>query len=193
MMRYAIPLAGALALSAALPAAAQTGDIARGRIELAGRTPPACVIRTARAGNANNASFVGSGPSSGEIRIAELVDPQTAQPRAAEMVIELPVVCNAAHRLTLTSANGGLLREGGNPGNRQTATGFADLLGYQLDANWNSRVLTLNAAASPLAMLDVPDGMAGDLSLRLSIPAGGGPLVAGRYSDTVVIELHVSS
>lgn len=190
---HAISLAGALALIAALPTAAQTGDTAHGRIELAGRTPPACVIRTARAGNASNASFVGAGPSSGEIRIAELVDPQTAQPRAAQMVIELPVVCNAAHRLTLTSANGGLLRDGGNPGNRQTAAGFADLLGYQLDANWDNRVLTLNAAASPLATLDVPDGMAGDLSLRLSIPAGGGPLVAGRYSDTVVIELHVSS
>lgn len=192
MMRYAIPLAGALALSVALPAAAQTGD-ARGRIELAGRTYPACVIRSARAGTAVNASFIGAGPSSGEIRIAELVDPQTAQPRAAEMVIELPVVCNAAHRLTLSSANGGLLRDGGNRANRQSATGFGDVLGYQLDANWANRVLTLNAATSPLAALDVPDGTAGDLSLRLSIPAGGGALTAGRYSDTVVIELHVSS
>lgn len=192
MMRYAIPLAGALAFSAALPAAAQTGD-ARGRIELAGRTYPACVIRSARAGTAVNASFIGAGPSSGEIRIAELVDPQSAQPRAAEMVIELPVVCNAAHRLTLSSANGGLLRDGGNRTNRQSATGFGDVLGYQLDANWANRALTLNAATSPLAVLDVPDGTAGDLSLRLSIPAGGGALTAGRYSDTVVIELHVSS
>ena len=48
-------------------------------------------------------------------------------------------------------------------------------------------------SAKMLATLDVPDGMAGDLSLRLSISAGGGPLVAGRYSDTVVIELNVSS
>ena len=193
MMAHALPLAGPLALIAALPAVAQTGETARGRIELAGRTYPACVIRTARAGNAVNASFIGAGPSSGEIRIAELVDPQTAQPRAAELVIELPVVCNAAHRLTLTSANGGLLRDGGNPANRQSATGFGDVLGYQLNANWANRALTLNAAASPLAVLDVPDGTAGDLSLRLSIPAGGGALTAGRYSDTVVIELHVSS
>ncbi|WP_423603660.1 hypothetical protein [Sphingomonas sp. MS122] len=186
-------LTGTLALMAASPAAAQTGDTARGRIEIAGRTPPACLIRTARAGNALNASFIPAGPSSGEIRIAELVDPQTAEPRAAEMVIELPVVCNAAHRLTLTSTNGGLLREGGNARNRQTAGAFGELLGYQLDANWGSRALTLNAATAPLATLDVPDGMAGDLLLRLSIPAGGGPLVAGRYSDTVVIELNVSS
>lgn len=183
----------ALALMAASPAAAQAGDVARGRVEIAGRTPPACLIRTARAGEALNASFAPSGPSSGEIRIAELVDPQTAQPRAAAMVIELPVVCNAAHRLTLSSANGGLLREGGDPRNRQTASGFGELLGYQLDASWGGRVLILDAAEAPLAALDIPDGATGDLSLRLSIPAGGGPLVAGRYSDTVVIELNVSS
>ena len=118
-MMLARLLTGALALIAGSPVAAQTGDTARGRIEIAGRTPPACLIRTARAGNALNASFVSAGPSSGEIRIAELVDPQTAEPRAAEMVIELPVMCNAAHRLTLTSTNGGLLREGGNARNRQ--------------------------------------------------------------------------
>ncbi|MCP3729546.1 spore coat U domain-containing protein [Sphingomonas sp. MG17] len=186
-------LIGTLALAAALPAAAQSPDVARGRLELAGQTPAVCLIKTARAGSAQNASFTSTGERSGEVRIAELVDPQTAQPRAAEIVIELPVVCNAAHRLTLTSANGGLLRDGGNARNRQAQGAFGELLGYQLDANWGSRVLTLNAGTASVATLDVPDGTAGDLSLRLSIPAGGGPLVAGRYSDTVVIELNVSS
>jgi hypothetical protein len=186
-------LIGLAALTAALPAAAQTPSTARGRLELAGQTPPACLIRTARAGTSQNASFTASGAQSGEIRIAELVDPQTAQPRAATIVIELPVVCNAAHRLTLTSTNGGLLRDGGNARNRQAPGAFGELLGYQLDANWGSSALTLNAPAASVVTLDVPDGMAGDLSLRLSIPPGGGPLVAGRYSDTVIIELNVSS
>ncbi|MES2339626.1 MAG: hypothetical protein V4537_16160 [Pseudomonadota bacterium] len=41
--------------------------------------------------------------------------------------------------------------------------------------------------------INVPDGTAGDLSLLLRVPPGGGPLIAGRYADTVTIELQVSS
>lgn len=188
-----LPCIVPLALTAALPAAAQTTATGRARLEIAGRTAPACLIRTGRAGSAQNASFTPAGDSRGEIRIAELVDPQTAQPRAAEMTVELPAICNAAHRLTLVSANGGLLRVGGNARNRQAPGAFGERLGYRLDANWGGRTLTLDAAAAPQAVLDLPDGMAGDLSLRLSIPAGGGPLVAGRYADTVIIELSISS
>lgn len=192
MMRRTSHLA-AVALLAATPAAAQTTDTGRGRIELAGQSPAACVIQTARTGGGTNASFATNGQATGEIRITDLVDAQTAQPRQADITVVLPVVCNAAHRLSLTSTNGGLLRIGGNARNRQTATGFGDIVGYSLNAAWGGRVLALNTISASNVSVAVPDGTAGDLSLSLSVPPGGGALVAGQYTDTVVIELQVSS
>ena len=41
--------------------------------------------------------------------------------------------------------------------------------------------------------ISTTDGAAGQLSLTIDVPAGGDPLVAGVYSDSVVIELQVAS
>jgi len=37
------------------------------------------------------------------------------------------------------------------------------------------------------------DGAAGQLSLVISVPDGGDPLVAGTYNDQVVIQLQAAS
>lgn len=192
MMRLvAIPMS-ALSL-AALPAVAQTTDTGRGRLEITGHAPATCVIQTARTSDGINASFVATSASAGEIRIANLVDPITAQPRLAEIIVTLPIVCNAANRLTLTTANGGLLRDGGTGRHRQSATELGELVGYSVSAGWANRVLALNTNTGSTISFAVPDGTAGDLSLLVRVSPGGGPLVAGRYADTVIIELQVSS
>lgn len=183
----------AAGLFGALPAAAQIVDTARARLEIAGQAPAACVIQNARASGGINASYAATGASAGEIRITDLVDPQTAQPRQAEITVTLPIVCNAAHRLTLMTTNGGLLRDGGNARNRQSSNSFGELVGYSLNAGWASRTLALDTNIASAVSVSVPDGTAGDLSFLLSVPPGGGPLVAGRYADTVIIELQVSS
>jgi spore coat protein U-like protein len=162
-------------------------DTGQSRLEIAGRAPPVCVLNAPTATGGQNASFSGTGATSGEILITEFGDPLTAQPRGAAINLSLPVICNAAHRLTVTSSNGGLLRDGGNARNRQSPTGFGEFVGYQISATWagqNASVLTTNNSVLAIA---TADGGAGDMGLAIAVPPGGGPLVAGRYADTVTV------
>ncbi|HEY0325743.1 MAG TPA: hypothetical protein VGC46_07175, partial [Allosphingosinicella sp.] len=77
----------AIAAAIAAPGAAFAQDslFATGRLEIAGIAPNACVIRTPGSAIGANAVFEASGPSSGRIRIVDLVDPTTAQSRGATM------------------------------------------------------------------------------------------------------------
>jgi spore coat protein U-like protein len=167
-------------------------DTGQGRLEIAGRAPPACVLNAPTATGGQNASFSGTGATSGEILITEFGDPLTAQPRGAAINLSLPVICNAAHRLTVTSSNGGLLRDGGNARNRQSPTGFGEFVGYQISATWagqNASVLTANNNVLAIA---TANGGAGDMGLTIAVPPGGGPLVAGRYADTVTVQFEAA-
>jgi spore coat protein U-like protein len=190
MHRIALILPALLATSVAAQAQAQTinpNDTGQGRLEIAGRAPPACVLNAPTASGAQTATFTRTGASSGEIRIVEFGDPQTAQPRGAAINLALPVICNAPHRLTVTSTNGGLLRDGGNARNRQSPTGFGEFVGYQISATWagqNASVQTINNNVLAIA---TADGGAGDMDLTIAVPPGGGALVAGRYADTVTV------
>lgn len=185
MYRFGLILPALLATTVA--AQAQNIDTGQSRLEIAGRAPPACVLNAPTASGGQNATFTSAGTSSGEIRITEFGDPQTAEPRGATINLALPVICNAAHKLTITSTNGGLLRDGGNARNRQSPTGFGEFVGYQISANWagqNASVLTTN---NSVLAITTADGGAGDMGLTIAVPPGGGPLVAGRYADTVTV------
>jgi len=145
------------------------------------------VLNAPTASGGQNATFTGTGATSGEIRIVEFGDPQTAQPRGAAINLALPVICNAPHRLTITSTNGGLLRDGGNARNRQSPNGFGEFVGYRISASWagqNASVQTINNNVLAIA---TADGGAGDMDLTIAVPPGGGALVAGRYADTVTV------
>jgi len=193
MHRFALIVPALLATSVA--AQAQTvnpNDTGQGRLEIAGRAPPACVLNAPTASSAQNATFSSTGATSGEIRITEFGDPQTAQPRGATINLALPVICNAAHKLTITSTNGGLLRDGGNARNRQSPTGFGEFLGYQISATWaGQNASTLTTTNSVLAIASA-DGGAGDMGLTIAVPPGGGALVAGRYADTVTVQFEAA-
>jgi len=190
MHRIALILPALLATGVAAQAQAQIvnpNDTGQGRLEIAGRAPPACVLNAPTASGGQNATFTGTGATSGEIRIVEFGDPQTAQPRGAAINLALPVICNAPHRLTITSTNGGLLRDGGNARNRQSPNGFGEFVGYRISASWagqNASVQTINNNVLAIA---TADGGAGDMDLTIAVPPGGGALVAGRYADTVTV------
>lgn len=191
MHRVALIVPALLATTVAAHAQ-NTIDTGQGRLEIAGRAPPACVLNAPTASGGQNATFSGIGATSGEIRITEFGDPQTAQPRGAAINLALPVICNAAHRLTVTSGNGGLLRDGGNARNRQSPTGFGEFVGYQISASWagqNASVQTINNNVLAIA---AADGGAGDMDLTITVPPGGGALVAGRYADTVTVQFEAA-
>lgn len=185
-------LAAAVLLPLAGTAHAQDGQSAMETLRIAGAASPACVVRGATANAANNATFAPNGAAGGTITITQLVDLATAAPMASDIALDLPVVCNSAHRLIVLSQSGGLLRQGGQASNALRPNGFADFLPYRLEVAWGG--LTLANASNGQAPFAIDEGaMVGDLRLRVSTPAGGGALTAGRYDDTITIRFEPAS
>lgn len=176
---------------AATAAFAQNPQSAERRIEIFGEAPSACVIRTPGAATGTNASFDATGAASGEIRIIEMVDPMSAEARAASLNLALPVICNAPHRVTLRSGNGGLLRAGGRRGGGQG--GFGEFVPYRLTAEWAGRTVQASSDRAAPLTIESRSGRAGDVSISVAIPEGGQPLVAGNYADAVTIEFEVAN
>lgn len=181
-------LAAALSLGVASGASAQDRPLPRADIEITADAPNACLITAAPIASGRNASF-SSGGSSGEMRILQLVDPLTAEVLAADISLAVPVICNAGHSVVVRATRGGLAREGAAA---PVAPGFRNQVPYDMAVNWAGATSSQNSA-SPGVVIDQPGAAAGTLQLNITIPEGGTPLVAGAYSDQVVIELRVAS
>jgi hypothetical protein len=178
--------------AASLPGAAlaQTQQSGGGRLEIAGDAPSACIVRGAAATGMVNAT-IGSGDSVGSrIQIVEMADANTAEPRETSVELALPVVCNSPHRLVLRSGNGGLLRAGAR--GRDAQGGFAEFLPYQMSAVWAGQQAAGASNADGALTIDSAGGRAGQMSVSLKVAKGGTPLVAGTYSDEIIIELQVA-
>jgi len=172
-------------------AAAQTVDTGGARLEIAGQAPFACVVHDPTTVDATNATVETTSGSSSSIHITQMVDTQTAQARGATVDLSLPVICNGPHSLTLSSSNGGMLRAGGTPAARQG--GFAEYVPYRISATWGAgRALGESNQGAPL-VIDSNTGRAGNVIVSIDVPRGRDPLVAGAYSDEIVIEFHAAS
>ncbi|MGN6357474.1 MAG: spore coat protein U domain-containing protein [Novosphingobium sp.] len=190
-MQARLLLALAAPLLAAAPALAQDAAHSSRALYINGTAPSACVIRGATAGAGQNAAFSVIDASHGQIDITQLVDPTTAEPRASDIQINLPVTCNASHRVRIASREGGLLRLGGN--NRGPANGgFTEFLPYQIGIDWAGSQLQQQSDAGAI-VVNSPNGAIGNLSVRVATPAGGNPLVAGQYDDSITIQFEPAS
>ena len=154
--------------------------------------PAACVVSTARTQGASNAVFVSDGSAGGTIAITQLVDAETAEPVPANVEIALPVVCNTAHSVVVTTQSGGMLRSGGSPANTLSPDGFADFLPYAMRMDWGGQTRSgQSQAGETFSLQDGPQR--GDLLLQVTTPQGGGALTAGTYTDTITIRLEPAS
>ena len=189
MMRVAFLAAALLTPGFAI---AQTTEVGRARLDLAGQAPSVCVISGPTAVSGSNATFAPAGAQQGQISITELADPQTAVPRAASINLALPVICNAAHSVVISTTNGGLARAGAAAGNAEV-NGFRQFVPYQLSVSWAGQSANATSQAGPTITIKSNDGAAGQLSLVVKVPGGGAPLVAGAYGDQVVVQLQVAS
>jgi hypothetical protein len=173
---------------AALPslAFAQTVDGSGGqRLDLVGEAPSACVLAPPSAGAGVNASLNVHSGRSAEVILNQLVDEETARPRAASRSINFPVVCNAAHTVVVRTTRGALVAEGAEPGQ-----GFRNRLPYQVSADWLGQTATGASDSLTPVNISAANGGAGSLSLIVEIPGGGDPLVSGTYSDSLVVEFR---
>ena len=170
----------------------QTVDVGRARLDLVGQAPSACLISGPTAASGSNATFAASGAQQGQITITELADPKTAVARAASINLALPVICNAAHSVVISTTNGGLARAGAAAGSPEV-NGFRQFVPYQLSASWAGQSANATSHAGPTITIQSNDGAAGQLSLVVQVPGGGAPLIAGAYGDQVVVQLQVAS
>lgn len=180
------------AVAVFLPGAAQAQELDRAaqQLVMSGTAPVACVINAPRAANQSNASFTETGSSSGQINITQFVDPQSAQPRASSIELNVPVLCNTSHRVRISSLNGGLLR-GGAKGRGQGGT-FAEFVRYTIGLDWLGQTTQFDTGTNSTSIRANQPGR-GNAVLRVATPAGGAPLVAGQYRDTIVVEVEPSN
>ena len=183
----ALPFLIAAMTLGAVPAQAQELNRGTQRLEMIGDAGVACVAGTARPVRQDNATWQDGGPSGGRVVIVNLVDPNTATTRGSTMEVAVPLVCNAAHSITLRSFNGGLLREGSN-GNRGTG-GFSQFQTYDVSVAWQSQTARVGGATTS-ASLTQGQPAKGDLVVDIVVPRGTTPLVAGTYTDAVVVEIQ---
>lgn len=185
---------GAAAITClAASASAQQFSEDNQRLEIAGIAPAACVLNAPVATNGTNTDFNPSGSGSGEVRIIQLVGASDAEPLPASINLSIPVICNASHRIVVRSQNGGLLRDGGNVAIRQGSGGFGEFVPYQLSLDWAGRERNASSETAQNLAIDTTRGAAGQATLAVNVPGGGGPLVAGRYFDAIIIEFEAAN
>lgn len=176
----------ALTALAATSAQAQVVDTASQRFDLAGRAQAACVIAQPTVSQSVNASYSATGVNSGQITISQLVDSLNATSLESRLQLDLPVTCNSSHRVVVRSANGGLVRTGAR-GNSAGRGGFVEAMDYNLGVDWHGTSRSLPSSQG-LTSIDSAEPAKGDLTLNFSTSAGNGPLVAGQYTDSIVVE-----
>ena len=179
-MRASVPTILAASFTLALSATgAQAQEINRAdqRLEMQGDAPAGCVANAARASNQINATYQDNGPTGGVVVFPILVDESTATTRASSIQLAVPVVCNTSHQITVRSYNGALVRLGANAA-RSGSGGFSETQTARLGGLTASAAIFYNQPAK------------GDLIVDIAIPRGTNPLVAGTYSDAVVVEIR---
>jgi len=183
------------ALWLASPAFAQTADVASERLERAivieGSAPRACTLKVPRASGERNTTLAqtGSGGVTVALTPSGFIDPATGVPRATGIELALPITCNTAHHLRVTSTRGGLLREGGG----DAGGTFRARLDFAVDVRWAGQAVSFDTGTAARIDLSVADAATGDAMISISIPGGGSPLAAGDYGDTLIIEIEASS
>lgn len=190
---FAVPVA-VLGWAAWLtPVSAQSFAEANQRLEIAGVAPAACVLRPPQSSGGTNATFDATGTASGEVRIGQMVRPDTAEPLPTSIELAFPVTCNASHVVGIRSQNGGLLRINGDVRNRAGAGGFGEFLPYSIALDWAGQQRAATSETAQNLVINAARGASGDARLRFELAGGGGPLAAGRYEDSIVIEFQAAN
>jgi hypothetical protein len=201
-----LPLALGAALCAALPAAAQTNaaqtltespsgpvdpGLSEQRLSIEGAAPVACSIRviTLAPGSAGALQSATQGNAVVRLGTPDFVNPTTAVPTGGQVFLGVPIICNGAHTVIVRSTNGRLTLESG----AAAAGGFRNTVDYSLTAQWAGLNQTFNTQSASTLQIPVSQANSGDALVTIDIPAGGQPLVAGIYSDLIVVEVTVSS
>jgi hypothetical protein len=190
-MTYRTILAASFALLSSAPAFAQEGPTSvdgSGRLAFAGEATRACLIGRPEASGGFNATLIGGSEGTSTIQIGRLVSPIDASPQASSINLGFQVICNHAHSVSVRSGQRGLRLQQAAP----TSGSFATTVDYTFGMSWSGQSRQTSASNGQL-QINSSDGAAGTLSVSIETPGNGRPLVAGTYSDSVIVELTPTS
>jgi hypothetical protein len=156
-------------------------------VAVQGSAPPICYLTPPQLGQASNMTLGSMSASQYVLLINQLNDPATAQVRPASISLSLRAICNHAHSLAIQSRSGGLRTATGE------TPGFSNRVDYSVSVLWggsSNSLQTSGIAGQSSAETVTPGAFAGTLQLQISVGADGAnglPLLAGIYSDNIVI------
>lgn len=155
-----------------------------------GSVAPACVMRQPNSVRQNNATVtVGT---TGDVNVdlqSGFLDRTTGVPNAVDVAISFPITCNTAHSIHVESQRGGLV----NPAVTGTDGPFRSRLDFTLELRWAGGTQTFDTTSARMMDVAIPNAATGSADVRIAIPGGGTPLVAGIYSDTIIIQIEATS
>ncbi len=180
-MRYALVL-----LSISFAGSAYAEPAREARASLGGPVSPVCLFSGIAATGSEGTSIVVL-PNGAAVEFRRFVDPDTALPLPLSLSVAFTSTCNFAHRVTLSSRDGGLIRVGGGT----VSPGFAFLRNYSVGLAWagrNSQFNTTGTAGEGTGF-DILGANVGGFDLTVSAPASATPLLAGDYTDVLTIQV----
>lgn len=126
-------------------------------------------------------------PNGVTVAFNRFVNEQTLEPVAFTLMVNINARCNFAHQLSVVSQNGGFSLQGATG----ITNGFDTRRNYQASVSWAGENASFNTnGQSNLGVnLGLNGAVSDTLSIAMSAPAGNNPLVAGTYSDVILINL----
>jgi hypothetical protein len=162
-------------------------ETSQGRTQFIGTAPLACLLSTPVGNQISGATLTTTGASAQLTFSSDtLIDPQTAVARPFTMSLAVPVLCNAAHSVIIRSLRGGMAPQSGTT----QVNGFSSRIDLDVSASWAGTNVQGSTNGNPLSLsINVLDAASGNVEVTLRGVGGTNPLVAGRYSDGIVIDL----
>jgi hypothetical protein len=185
-----VAVAGAAAAQQAPSTDTSQSDVLTHAIDIQGVAPSACVMAPATLDPGSvNAVLQSASASNADVLVTLNTDAQTRSLQAVSVALSVPIKCNAAHSLTVHSQHQGM-----KPLTPVAPTpGFASALNYTLSTTWAGQTASFDTASAQNLTINVPDANTGDANVTLNIAGGGPPLIAGNYSDEIVVEVATTS
>lgn len=185
--------ATALAGIGAAPAFAQATD--SDTVNLSGTQAQTCTLGAFSAGAVSGALNAGNF-SAGTLNLTGTMSASTAIRAAGSITLNATAMCNYGHNVSVRQTGGGLINASDVAPTQGT---FIRKQGYEAVVSWASLTITASSAdvtaapPAPAAVTSTDQSISGaasgTLSLTLSVAASASPVVAGAYTDSVVVQI----
>jgi len=177
------------ALAVAGPALAQDPGTTLAERPLVGEgeAPAACVVGTATAAGQNIETSPTESGLSINLLTNAFVDGE-GFPTNGTVSIAVPILCNSSHTLVVTSERQGLRSDAVTA----PTNGFLNVAPYVLSLGWAGLIRRFDTSLDRSVTLTVPDAASGEATLTVAFSGASQRLIAGKYSDQLIVEVSAA-